>query len=81
MTHQILIPNAVKRQPNMVYFVDKIGNLCQAEMHKKKPEILESQPQPVKTIEPTTRQDNPASKPSPDNKTFLGKLKKVFHPI
>lgn len=30
----IIIANAVKREPNKLYYIDKEGNLCEATMHR-----------------------------------------------
>ena len=32
---QIILKNAVKREPGYLYYIDKDGNLCKAKMQRK----------------------------------------------
>lgn len=34
MMGKIIVPNAVERKPNHLYYIDGEGNLCEAEMKK-----------------------------------------------
>jgi len=35
MAGKIILPNAVKREPGYLYYVDKDGSVCRAEMKRK----------------------------------------------
>ena len=38
---EIVVPNVVVREPGYLYYVDAVGNVCRAEMRRKKKEAIQ----------------------------------------